>query len=216
MKTLFKSQELWDLVESEFADPDEGHAQRLRENRKKDSKLLFLIQQALHDDIFPQISAAETSHEAWEILQQEYMGDKKVIAVKLQTLRRDFETLLMKSNESVQDYMSRVSSIVNLMKSYGENISDEIVVPKVLRSLTKKFEHVVAAIEESKDLSDYSFDELMGSLLTHEDGINKSHEKIEEKAFQVKEESSDRGRGRERGRFRGRGRGRGRGRSQFN
>lgn len=58
--------------------PGWGLAQRLRENRKKDSKALFLIQQALHDDIFPRISAAETSHEAWEILQQEYMGDKKI------------------------------------------------------------------------------------------------------------------------------------------
>lgn len=44
------------------------------------------------------------------------MGDRKVIAVKLQAFRRDFETLLMKSNEFVQDDMSRVSSIVNLMK----------------------------------------------------------------------------------------------------
>lgn len=61
------------------------------------------------------------------------MGDEKVIAVKLQTLRRDFETLSMKNNESVQDYMFRVSSIVNLMKSFGEIVSDEIVVAKVLR-----------------------------------------------------------------------------------
>lgn len=73
MKTLFKSQELWDLVENGFPDPDEGHAQHLRENRKKDSKALFLIPQSLHDDIFPRISAAETSNEAWEILQKEYM-----------------------------------------------------------------------------------------------------------------------------------------------
>lgn len=49
---------------------------------------------------------------------------------------------------------------------------------------------MVAAIEESKDLSDYSFDELMGSLLAHEHRLNRSHEKIEEKAFQVKEEAS--------------------------
>ncbi|XP_009788904.1 uncharacterized protein LOC107802483 [Nicotiana tabacum] len=89
------------------------------------------------------------------------MGDKKVIEVKLQTLRRDFETLSMKNNESVQDYMSRVSSIVNLMKSYGEIVSDKIIVAKALKSLTNKSEHVVAAIEESKDLSNYSFDELM-------------------------------------------------------
>lgn len=107
----------------------------------------------------------------------------------------------------------RVSGIVNLMKSYGEKITDETVVAKVLRSLINKFEHVVAAIEESKDLSDYTFDELMGSLLAHEDRLNKSHEKVEEKAFQVKEESSF---SKEKStNFSGRGRGRGRGKGQF-
>ncbi|KAH0730428.1 hypothetical protein KY289_001616 [Solanum tuberosum] len=64
MKTLFSSQELWDLVDSGFVDPNESHAQRLREKRKKDSKTLFLIEQALHDDIF----SSRDSHKAWEIL----------------------------------------------------------------------------------------------------------------------------------------------------
>ena len=73
-------------------------SQQLRESRKKDSKALFMIQQALDDDIFPRISAATTSNEAWEILQQEYLGHRKVVAVKLQTLRRDFENLSMQKN----------------------------------------------------------------------------------------------------------------------
>ena len=42
MKTLFKSQDLWDLIENGYADPDDEI--RLRENRKKDSKTLFFIQ----------------------------------------------------------------------------------------------------------------------------------------------------------------------------
>ena len=48
MKTLFKSQELWMLVEEGFEDtqPEEPD-QQLREKRKKDSKALFIIQQAL-------------------------------------------------------------------------------------------------------------------------------------------------------------------------
>ncbi|KAK3002315.1 hypothetical protein RJ639_021440 [Escallonia herrerae] len=73
------------------------------------------------------------------------------------------------------------------MRSYEEKISDEAVVAKVLRSLTPKFDHVVVAIEESKDLSIFSFDELMGSLQAHESRINRSLEKNKEKAFQVKE-----------------------------
>ncbi|KAH0748368.1 hypothetical protein KY290_027600 [Solanum tuberosum] len=92
-------------------------------------------------------------------------------------------------NSSIWE-IRRVSSIVNLMKSYRKNISDEIVMAKMLRSLTKKFEHAVAAIEESKDLSKYSFDVLMDYYIAHVDKINKCHKKIKEKAFQVKEESS--------------------------
>lgn len=53
----------------------------------------------------------------------------------------------MKKGEYVQDYLSGVSAIINLMKAYGEKITNETVVAKVLRSLTNKFEHVVAAIK---------------------------------------------------------------------
>lgn len=79
------------------------------------------------------------------------------------------------------------------MKSYGEKISNETVVCKVLRSLTSKFNHVVATIEESKDLSTYSFDELMSSLLAYEDRLSRLSKKVEKKAFQVKGESSFKG-----------------------
>ena len=53
---------------------------------------------------------------------------------------------------------------VSQMRTYGEKILDETIVSKVLRSLTLKFDHDVAVIEEAKDLSILSIDELMGSL----------------------------------------------------
>ncbi|XP_074585493.1 uncharacterized protein LOC141841246 [Curcuma longa] len=156
MKTLFRSQDLWDLVEKGFDDEDADES-RLKENRKKDSKALFILQQA-----------------------KEFQGSSRVIAVKLQTLRSEFEALLM----------------------------------KVLRSLTPKYDYIVTAIEEAKDLSVFSFDELMGSLQAHEARRTRSVEKNDEKTFQVKGEIEKKedfvGRGCGRGGFRGRGRGRGR------
>nr|GEX40123.1 retrovirus-related Pol polyprotein from transposon TNT 1-94 [Tanacetum cinerariifolium] len=161
MKTLFISQELWEYVESGYAETNDDN-NRHKENKKRDAK----------------------------------------------SLKREFQTFYMKNKELVQAYMARISIVVSHMRSYGEIISDEMVVAKVLRSLTPNFDHVVAAIEESKDLSKFSFDELMGSLQAHEARINKSFAKEEEKAFHTKgeQESSNRMRGRDRGSYRGRGR----------
>ncbi|GJS44428.1 putative gag-pol polyprotein, identical [Tanacetum coccineum] len=130
----------------------------------------------------------------------------------------------MKTSESAQDYLLRVSTLVNKMKFYGDQINEEAVVSKVSRSLGSKFNHVVAAIEEAHDLSSYSFDELMSSLLAHKDRLNSAQEQTKEKVFKVKGDSSSKGivessdfRGNNRGGYRGRGHGRGRGggRSEF-
>ncbi|PKA60799.1 hypothetical protein AXF42_Ash006433 [Apostasia shenzhenica] len=121
------------------------------------------------------------------------------ITVKLQTLRNEFETLIMKSNETLQDFLSRVITIVSQMRSYGEKITDATVVPKVLRSLTPKYDYIVTTIEETKDLSSFSFDELMGSLQAHEARRNRLVEKHEEKG--ISSVSSSEGRDKQKGRF---------------
>ncbi|KAD2804964.1 hypothetical protein E3N88_38341 [Mikania micrantha] len=80
-------------------------------------------------------------------------------------------------------------------------------------NLPTKWDHVVASIEESKDLTTLTFDQLMGSLHSHEALVNMNFECVEdERAFQVKDGESIFGRGR--GHFSGRGgHGRGRGSS---
>ncbi|XP_076910727.1 uncharacterized protein LOC143568459 [Bidens hawaiensis] len=203
-----------------FDGGDDDH-DRLRENRKKDAKALAIIQQGVHDDVFSRIAAATQSKQAWNLLKNEYQGDTKVKTVRFQGLRREFETSQMKEGELVADYQSKVMKIVNQQRAYGDDVTDQTVVEKVLRSLPSRWDHVVAAIEESKDLSTLSFDQLMGSLQSHELRLNRNaqvQQVEEEKAFQAKEEDSvssyrGRGRGVNRGRVRGRGRvfGRGRG-----
>jgi hypothetical protein len=70
--------------------------------------------------------------------------------------------------------MTRVMGIVNQIRLTGEAIPDQSIVEKVLRSLPKKFEMVVTAILESKDLSHFSTEELMGSLVAHETRLHLS------------------------------------------
>lgn len=59
-------------------------------------------------------------------------------------------------------------TIINKMRIHGDKMDDVIFIEKILRSMTPKFNYVVCAIEESKDLDELSIDELQGSLLVHE------------------------------------------------
>ena len=74
----------------------------------------------------------------------------------------------MKDSENATEYSTRVIDLVNQMRTYGEDITEQRIVQKFLISLTEKYDHVVAAIEESKDLSTLTIIELMGSLQAHE------------------------------------------------
>ncbi|XP_021758678.1 uncharacterized protein LOC110723641 [Chenopodium quinoa] len=174
MKTMLRSYGLWSYADKGYNEPEDesslsdAQRKRLEEERMKDAKALYLIQNAVKYTIFPRIMRANTAKEAWEILQQEFQGDSKVRSIKLQSLRRDFENLKMKDNELVKNYFSRVIEIVNQMKSYGEEISNEKIVKKILVSLNDKFDNIVTIIEETKDLSNITIEQLMGSLESHE------------------------------------------------
>ncbi|XP_073153339.1 uncharacterized protein [Henckelia pumila] len=129
---------------------------------------------------------AENCKKAWDILKMEFQGSEKVISIKLQSLWRDFDNVAMKDNEDIRTFISRVVEIINQIKSYGDTIEDKKIVEKVLWSLPQKFEHVVAAIEESKDLSKFTMVELMGSLEAHEKRMSKFVGPSIEQAFESK------------------------------
>ena len=127
----------------------------LKDNKKKDSKALFFILQGVHENIFPRIAAATRSKQAWDILQTSYQGMEKVKTVKLQMLGRNFETIYMKDNESVDSFFTQIIGLVNQIRSHGEILEDKRVIEKILRSLPTKFESIMVAIEETKDLSQF-------------------------------------------------------------
>lgn len=89
MKTLFKSQDLWDLIETGFTGPDEE--QQSKENRKKDAMALFFLQQAIHETMVSRIAAVITSRQGRRTLQTKFQGSSKLKIVKLQTLWHEFE-----------------------------------------------------------------------------------------------------------------------------
>ncbi|XP_070057313.1 uncharacterized protein [Nicotiana tomentosiformis] len=124
----------------------------------------------------------------------------------------------MKESECISDYCSKVKAIVNQLRRYGEDIEDVRVLEMIFRTLTPKFDFVVCAIEESKDLDFMMVEQLEGSLQAHEEKIKKRQEVPLEQLLKTQASFKDYG---GENSYRGNGRGRGcgghgRGRSNGN
>uniref|UniRef100_A0A151UH28 Retrovirus-related Pol polyprotein from transposon TNT 1-94 n=1 Tax=Cajanus cajan TaxID=3821 RepID=A0A151UH28_CAJCA len=156
MKAIFGFQEVLDIVLSGYDELPETptNAQRatFRDAKKRDCKALFYIHQCVDDNNFEKISLAKTAKEAWDILAQSYAGVERLKTVRLQTLRRQYELLQMGTQETIQEYFSRLLPLTNLMKSCGEELKERAVVEKVLRTFNTRFDMISIAIEESKNL----------------------------------------------------------------
>ena len=196
MKSIFITQDIWEIIEDGYEKPKDANEEaswdaskrgQYKQNIRRDHYALSIIYRGIDETILPTIMAATTAKEAWSILETKYRGSEKVILFKLQSLWGQFDSLQMTDNESIQSYVDRVSSIVNQIRSNGDTIEDVKIIRKILRTLTKKFDHIVAAIEESnKDLRLLNMTELMGSLLAHEERMRRFDEQSVEQAFQAK------------------------------
>lgn len=214
MENFLQSKEYWGLVENGIpvaageADLTEGQRKVVDDQKLKDLKAKNYLFQAIDRSILETILNKDTSKNIWDSLKQKYQGTTRVKRAQLQALRKEFQILHIKAGESMNEYFARTLTIANKMRLHGEKMGDVLVIEKILRSMTSKFDYVVCSIEESHDLDSMSINEFQSSLLVHEQRMN-SHVK-EEHALKVTYDESSGGRGRGHGSFRGRGRGRGR------
>ena len=121
----------------------------------------------------------------WDKLQTTYEGDHKVKEAKLQTYRGQFEQLRMNEDEDIAAYILRVDQLVNTIRGLGEEVEETIVVRKILRTLPKRFNPKISALEERTDLDTMTVDQLHGTLVAYEMRIEDEDTSRKEAAFKV-------------------------------
>ncbi|GJY10035.1 retrovirus-related pol polyprotein from transposon TNT 1-94 [Tanacetum coccineum] len=116
---------------------------------------------------------------------------------KIDLLVQQYEQFVISEDESIDSAFARFNTIITSLNALDEGYSSKNYVRKFLRALHPKWRAKVTSIEESKDLTSLSLDELIGNLKVHEMIIKKESEivkaKVERKslALKAKKESSD-------------------------
>src|SRR3954464_10344951 len=107
------------------------------------------------------VSNCQIAHEIWHILEVTHEGTTRVKESKISVLVNKFELFTMNEGESIKDMYTKFTDITNSLISLGKTYEQVELVRKILLALTSEWEKKVTAIEEAKDLSTLSVENLI-------------------------------------------------------
>ncbi|GJU55717.1 hypothetical protein Tco_1229431 [Tanacetum coccineum] len=177
--------------------PFEKQTDDLKRKLAKNNEAKMVIYNALPRKEYERIFMCNTAKEIWKTLLITHQGNSQVKDNKIDLLVQQYEQFVIFEDESIDSAFARFNTIITSLKALDEGYSSKNYVRKFLRALHPKWRAKVTAIEESKDLTSLSLDELIGNLKVHEMIIKKDSEivkaKVERKslALKAKKESSD-------------------------
>nr|GEX16910.1 hypothetical protein [Tanacetum cinerariifolium] len=124
--------------------PFEKQNDELKKRLAKNNEAKMVIYNALPRKEYERIFMSNTAKEIWKTL------------------------LINHKDESIDTAFARFNTIITSLKFLDEGYSSKNYVRKFLRALYPKWRSKVTMIEESKDLTSLSLDELIGNLKVHE------------------------------------------------
>ncbi|GKE26007.1 hypothetical protein Tco_1441391, partial [Tanacetum coccineum] len=117
---------------------------------------------------YERIFMCNTAKEIWKTLLITHQGNIQVKDNKIDLLVQQYEQFVISEDESIDSAFARFNTIITSLKALDEGYSSKNYVRKFLRALHPKWRAKVTAIEESKDLTSLSLDELIGNLKVYE------------------------------------------------
>ncbi|XP_066378831.1 uncharacterized protein [Miscanthus floridulus] len=178
MKLKMQARHLWDAVEYDDVEFDD------------DRNALDAICSAVLAEMVPALATKPTAKEAWEAIKTLHIGDDRVWKATAQNLQVEYEAIILRDDELIEDFALCLTRIVQRLAMLGDPEPDEKVMAKYLRVVRPRYKQLKAAGGKL--------------LLTEEQWVERYKQRGQESSYGG---SGSGGRGKRRGRGRGRGAG---------
>ena len=165
MKILLKVHKAWEVIELDTNETE------------KNDMAIALIFQSIPEALILQVGDLDNAKKVWEAIKARHMGADRVKEARLQTLMAEFDRLKMKDNDTIDNFVGKLSEIASKSSALRENIEETKLVKKFLSSLPrKKYIHIVASLEQVLDLKTTSFEDIIGRLKAYEERVCEEEE----------------------------------------
>lgn len=168
MQIILRSRGLLSIVDGSRAQPEET-ADDARSKaalvcwRDDDAKAQELIITRVQEKVLTHLLTCKTSYDIWQKLSTIYEPKSKVSVHLIQ--QRFFN---LKFEEPVNNFISRLEDLKQQLQNLGEQMTDTMMMTKILMTLPDKYKHFVSAWESVPE-KDQSFQSLVSRLLLEEE-----------------------------------------------
>nr|ABW74560.1 polyprotein [Boechera divaricarpa] len=158
MKVGLRVHKVWKVIESSNQDSE------------KNDIATALLFQSISESLILQLGEQDTTKGIWEAIKTRHMGADHVREARLQTLNSEFDRLVMKDSDIIDNFAGNLFEISSRSAALGEVIEESKLVKKFLKSLPRyKFIHIIASFEQVLDLNTTGNEDIVGRLKAYEE-----------------------------------------------
>ena len=115
-------------------------------------------------EMVPTLATKPLAKEAWEAIHLMRIGDERVRKSTAQSLRAEYEQIMFRDGESIEDFALRRSNIVQRLAFLDDPEPEPKVVAKYLRIARPSYKQLVISIETLLDIDTHFVEEVTGRL----------------------------------------------------
>jgi hypothetical protein len=163
--------ELWNIVCVGFDDPEDfGNLTPCdRRNIRRNAQATSILLSPLNAQEYNHVSGLEIAKEIWDILHIAHEGVDKVKKSKINILMAELNRFTIFDGEGPQEMFDRFMVIVGKIRGLGgDELDDHFVVKVMLEAFAPRNPTLVTLIREKKRFEEFSPNDVLGRILTHE------------------------------------------------
>jgi len=171
IKVLLNSRRLYGIVCGDDKQPEiqaggnnDDQEKLLKEWKTNDSKTQEIIVTRIEEGPMIHILNCETANQMWTKLLSVY---EKKSEVSLHLLQQQFFNMTYEGG-SMSEFISKIEDLTSKLKQLGENVSEQMIITKILISLPGEFKYFVSAWE-SVPSNEQKLSQLTARLLIEEE-----------------------------------------------
>ncbi|GJU04545.1 zf-CCHC domain-containing protein [Tanacetum coccineum] len=166
--------------------PFEEQTNELKKKLDKSNEAKMILYNALPKKEYERIFMCKMAKDIWQSFLITHQGNSQIKDNKIDLLVQQYEQFTILEEEFIDSGFARFNTIITSLKALDEGFSSKNYVRKFLRALYPKWRAKVMTIEESKDLSSLTLDELIARKESSDDETSTFKSDDEEYAMSVR------------------------------